>query len=579
VIPQDNNNMQTGGEPESAALSEISDDAADSIDMATGSSSESLKPIDRPNKYTGPPSTWRSWTETERQLAASLDQERAADLAIHLYNSHALKRRLWKSRGEGASTVQDWASKESWLLPRAHLSSESVGDGQDTFRPQKGWTAWPMEPELVPREGEGISRLGTHNGNWRNQYSGTVTGPRPSEVLEDCIFGRILNVAKGKYQERARDLTQQGYEGKSGSSSSGSQRTASPSSTKGEDRPMTDESAATRHERRDRSNSEGSGDHSSLPYPGLVPMADDEKAHALLQPIARHLMSRLDSLLIGLHYARESHLSSSNKQDLERAQEGELPPNLEQEPRSGKPPISKRRMSSTKRRGRPPKRPQAHIVSAGSSIQNDNQTIDSTLDPEDQEKRVGRPRKYPRGFEKSQIDYYKARKLAKYPESKAGPSLGLSEGDSASDYAAESESEGSSDGTSETSPPPARKSRIIGNPETKTDSRMKKRGQLGLMDWSDLLGVASMVGWDLEAVGRAAARCSTLFGEGIRFRTLAEGKTFGNGGIVEYRPNMILSLASGGNHARTPLSERKSQREQEYPLHIQERINSVRLEG
>lgn len=47
----------------------------------------------RPNRWQGAPSTWTSLTGPERGLAASLDQIRNADLSIHLYNSHALKRR------------------------------------------------------------------------------------------------------------------------------------------------------------------------------------------------------------------------------------------------------------------------------------------------------------------------------------------------------------------------------------------------------------------------------------------------------------------------------------------------------
>lgn len=45
----------------------------------------------------------------------------------------------------------------------------------------------------------------------------------------------------------------------------------------------------------------------------------------------------------------------------------------------------------------------------------------------------------------------------------------------------------------------------------------------GCRDWSDLLGVASMTGWPPSVVARAAARCASLFGQGITFRTLEEG--------------------------------------------------------
>ena len=51
-----------------------------------------------------------------------------------------------------------------------------------------------------------------------------------------------------------------------------------------------------------------------------------------------------------------------------------------------------------------------------------------------------------------------------------------------------------------------------------------RRRRLGLRDWSDVLGVASMTGWDPNVIDRAAARCASLFREGVTFRTLQEGR-------------------------------------------------------
>ena len=47
----------------------------------------------RPNRWTGPPTSWQHLTDAERGLAASLDTIRNGDLSIHLFNAHALKRR------------------------------------------------------------------------------------------------------------------------------------------------------------------------------------------------------------------------------------------------------------------------------------------------------------------------------------------------------------------------------------------------------------------------------------------------------------------------------------------------------
>lgn len=47
----------------------------------------------RPNRFTGPSSTWQSLTAQERGLVSTLTQLRNQDLSIHLYNAHALKRK------------------------------------------------------------------------------------------------------------------------------------------------------------------------------------------------------------------------------------------------------------------------------------------------------------------------------------------------------------------------------------------------------------------------------------------------------------------------------------------------------
>ncbi|KAH0538259.1 hypothetical protein FGG08_005130 [Glutinoglossum americanum] len=535
---------QTRDEVDTTGVSNITEGSA------SGSSSESLQSTGRPNKYRGPPSTWRSWTETERLLATSLDQERAADLAIHLYNSHALKQRLWQPKA--ARAVQDWRSKERWHVPHGSAKTKAT-DGQDMFYPQRGWTAWPMRPELVPREGEGILRSGSLGAmsSWGPQE---IKDSNPSEVLEDCIFGGVLKIAKERYRERDRRPAQQDGKDISRPLSSGSLQTAA-LSLAGEAK---DSTAIRGHERgHSSSSSEPDISHSpSVPYSGLVPIADDEKAHGTFQPITRHLLSKFDSLLMGLHHAKEAYLSSSDEKALQSAQmrlKVDLPPNPGQANPPRKPLAAGDRTNLPKRRrGRPPKHPRVLAISTNPVIQHGTIRDDSALATKEEQRKVGRPRKYPRGFEKYQT-YYMMRKLSNDPKIRSGSPLDGVGNESASDYAAESESEPSfhlSDSKSETPPPSIKKHRKTGNPETRAYYRIKKQGQTGLGDWSDVLGVASMVGWEPEAVSRAAARCSALFGEGMSFRTLAEEETFlGNGRIVEYRPDMISHPVVDGNCA------------------------------
>ena len=51
-----------------------------------------------------------------------------------------------------------------------------------------------------------------------------------------------------------------------------------------------------------------------------------------------------------------------------------------------------------------------------------------------------------------------------------------------------------------------------------------KRKRLGLRDWSDVLGMAALTGWDTEVVQRASEKCATIFQENMLFRTFHEGE-------------------------------------------------------
>ncbi|KAL4890982.1 RNA polymerase I-specific transcription initiation factor-domain-containing protein [Aspergillus ambiguus] len=62
--------------------------------------------------------------------------------------------------------------------------------------------------------------------------------------------------------------------------------------------------------------------------------------------------------------------------------------------------------------------------------------------------------------------------------------------------------------------------RSIGSDRTKSRNKMR----LGLRDWSEVLGVASMLGWPPAVVMRTAQRCAALFGEDMAYRTFKEGK-------------------------------------------------------
>lgn len=63
----------------------------DSDEIASVASEELYE--NRPNRWTGPKSTWRQVTEEERMLWRTMKQLQDENLGVHLYNAFALKRR------------------------------------------------------------------------------------------------------------------------------------------------------------------------------------------------------------------------------------------------------------------------------------------------------------------------------------------------------------------------------------------------------------------------------------------------------------------------------------------------------
>ncbi|RDI84996.1 hypothetical protein Vi05172_g4931 [Venturia inaequalis] len=71
----------------------------------------------------------------------------------------------------------------------------------------------------------------------------------------------------------------------------------------------------------------------------------------------------------------------------------------------------------------------------------------------------------------------------------------------------------------------------------------EKKEALGLRDWSEILGMASLTGWDPKVVRRAAERCSRLFGEGMAFADLDDGGVSTK--VCTYSPHVVPRFEEG----------------------------------
>jgi len=143
---------------------------------------------ERPNRYQGPASNWKYYTRDERSLAASLDVIRAGDLSGHLYNAHAWKARL--RRKEGTASSRSWHRKSRWI--------EKDSEGRKHWYPDNLWSAWPLEPDIVPRDGEsfGAPRR-TEDYIYRLEEQ-----KRPRQRLEEELQATVLRLAKEKFHAR-----------------------------------------------------------------------------------------------------------------------------------------------------------------------------------------------------------------------------------------------------------------------------------------------------------------------------------------------------------------------------------------
>ncbi|KAI5286673.1 hypothetical protein KEM55_000226 [Ascosphaera atra] len=169
-----------------------------------------------------------------------------------------------------------------------------------------------MPALIVPREGEELHR------DADDMY--TVSGRpdlRPSADLEECLMARMLREAKERWNarewgyERVRRPTRKGG---GASDAEGSQTEASqPSEAAKEYETDTDfytdqegaenmsDDSQSRRRRKVRA------DDPVKLRPAI--QTDDEKSYKILRPSARHILSRLDDLLLALHKARAAYMN------------------------------------------------------------------------------------------------------------------------------------------------------------------------------------------------------------------------------------------------------------------------------
>jgi hypothetical protein len=369
----------------------------------------------RSNRFLGPESTWRSWNTDEREVVYAIDEERAQDLSIHLFNAHSLRQRAQRSS----------------LGPRKKMKRRrSEGESSEVvlFDPPKSWTAWPLPPFEVPRTG----------------LIDPTDDPRPSATLEECFIAVTMRAARRRWEAREWESEEEPQHAPDTSSPVEDQLSTKTSQSEREHGlprgnesnsdmvgvpvftlqsvPGSDESVT----REDEVESSPGGE-SRVPESKPVPLADNETARVLLLPSTRHILGKLDDTLRGLHHARQSYAAGRSKDKgtpIDSASE-----------------ITETSWPSTRGRTSPPR----HRAVSVTSVASDASTLSTST----------RRTKAMRSRHKEPHDVQIER--------------------------------------------------------------------LGLRDWSDVLGMAALTGWDEQVLRRASKRCADLFGDDMLFRTFYEG--------------------------------------------------------
>ncbi|KAF2000654.1 hypothetical protein P154DRAFT_406621, partial [Amniculicola lignicola CBS 123094] len=266
----------------------------------------------RPNRFTGPAATWRRHTAAERRIAAALDQAESGDLAAHLYNAHALKRRARLPPAQLVE-IKDWQGKDAWLRRGDDLQfTDEAGDVQTELVPFKRWTAWPLPPTNVPASNERFGRRGSNEAGdgW---VIGGLGEQEPGDELREEVLALFLRLAKEKWEARqpedGSDVQNDSRKTRSKFKTDEAAKDVDPDIEMG-DADSIKEDSATQSEQEGNKNQvpdRRTLRHQEKSTAKPTFLADDDKARRILDPSINSLLAHLDNVAGALRCTRQNH--------------------------------------------------------------------------------------------------------------------------------------------------------------------------------------------------------------------------------------------------------------------------------
>ncbi|KAJ4362220.1 N-terminal acetyltransferase [Ascochyta clinopodiicola] len=431
--------------------------------------------VERPNRFRGPPQTWKGYTAADRQIAESLQQLEDTDLAAHLYNAHALKRRVRKPATE-LSTLKSWQNKDAWLKEGKELQyTDAAGQPQTELVPAKDWTAWPLPPTSLYTLSNGFRRaaVAPEENEWVIGGSGAVD---PGTELKEEMLSVFLRLAKQSWHKKNWQ-----DEGQPDAKNRARSRARSKSQSIHYDIDMKDGSG----DESKRSDGEATGGNGvkrgRKPQPELTIkptiLADDAKAHRLLRPTVASMLDKLDDVALALQRTRLNHFGRGGFGD----------------------------------------------GSSQSEFTTDAETTGRESRSRSQSRAKSAPRSKPVTRQSSRPSSSRASRAPKSKKKASKPKVQSEDSDSASDYGAQFGNKDGLELDAIRNPTLRRKrSRSESTMDEEDIANTRDWSRAGLMDWSEVLGVAAVKGWNQQALARTAQRCAALFGESMSFTPLHE---------------------------------------------------------
>ncbi|KAI1279436.1 RNA polymerase I-specific transcription initiation factor-domain-containing protein [Xylaria sp. FL0933] len=528
-------------------------DSDDSNDDEEGDEEEE----ERPNRWTGPPSTWQQLNSAEIDTLTALNELRNRDLSVHLYNAFALKHR--HQRGKTRDVAKPVTGQDVDVTTGQPVQ-------ENKWVPPNLWIAWPLPAHEVPRpQFTGRTDSADEHSTFRMQ-----TPYNPAAELEEAVSATILRFAKERFQARQEaarrdEATVGSHHASDGEEGSDIEMQPKPTSARPKSRAKSrSKTRSVKYESTSEAEMMDIDDthveKTSSPTPSetlplkTVVATDDELSYSLLRPSARGILAKLDTALAILHNAQESKYNCPSESDASSASS-----RSQSQSRSR----SRSRGPSTMHSQSPEIRRRPTPSSRAASVARESAAPEGSASV----KKRGRPKKvHPRLDGETDRAYaIRIARLQKKPIprfSDLDDEQPISDSTPAPNSAAGYADTTNSKGKGKAKGKAPRQSRRASNADTDADSASgrtstsgtsatpRKRPPLArtrLRDWRDILGAAALAGFPPAALDRAARRCADLFGQSFALHTLHEGPADGIQAQIQsvrYEPGMAMPPTS-----------------------------------